>query len=109
MVLPYTETMSGATIETFPFYKSRGLGADNGIDTEAFARRLAELSVGREKLLVLLGDRSLRMPLRLQAPMKFVAAHDSFRVADLEPWLDPESRLVVARRLVREGLLRIAG
>jgi hypothetical protein len=47
------------------------------------------------------------MPLRLQAPMEFVAAHDALRVADLEPWLDEQSRLVVARRLVREGLLRI--
>jgi len=30
-----------------------------------------------------------------------------FRVADLAPWLDDESRLVLSRRLVREGLLRI--
>ena len=58
---------------------------------------------------MLLGDRSLRMPMRLQAPLEFVAAHDTFRVGDLEPWLDPDSRLVVARRLVREGLLRVAG
>jgi hypothetical protein len=29
-------------------------------------------------------------------------------VSDLSPWLDGDSRLVVARRLVREGLLRIA-
>jgi hypothetical protein len=67
------------------------------------------LRPGPEKLLVLLGDRSLRMPMRLQAPLEFVAAHDTFRVGDLEPWLDPVSRLVVARRLVREGLLRVAG
>ena len=81
-------------------------------DDTVLARRTTSACVlrpGPEKLLVLLGDRSLRMPLRLQAPMEFVAAHDSFRVADLEPWLDAESRLVVARRLVREGLLRIAG
>ena len=81
-------------------------------DDTVLARRTTSACVlrpGPEKLLVLLGDRSLRMPPRLQAPMEFVAAHDSFRVADLEPWLDAESRLVVARRLVREGLLRIAG
>ncbi|MGZ8738057.1 MAG: cupin domain-containing protein, partial [Nocardioides sp.] len=81
-------------------------------DDTVLARRMTSACVlrpGPEKLLVLLGDRSLRMPLRLQAPMEFVAAHDSFRVVDLEPWLDTESRLVVARRLVREGLLRIAG
>ena len=66
------------------------------------------LRPGPEKLVVLLGDRSLRMPLRLRAPLEFIAARDTFRVADLAPWLDPQSRLVVTRRLVREGLLRIA-
>ena len=61
-----------------------------------------------ESLVVLLGDRSLRMPARLTAPMELVASRTTFRVADLAPWLDASSRLVVARRLVREGLLRIA-
>ncbi len=48
------EVHHGATIETFPFYKGKGLGANNGIDTEGFAARLRELAEGREKLLVLL-------------------------------------------------------
>jgi lysine-specific demethylase/histidyl-hydroxylase NO66 len=61
-----------------------------------------------EKLVVLLGDRELRMPTRLLEPMQFVRDHESFTVGELAPWLDPESRLVVVRRLVREGLLRIA-
>jgi hypothetical protein len=65
--------------------------------------------VGTEAVTVLLGDRELRMPLRLAEPMAFVRDHRSFRVGELAPWLDPSSRLVVARRLVREGLLRIAG
>ncbi|HLN78069.1 MAG TPA: cupin domain-containing protein, partial [Nocardioidaceae bacterium] len=60
-----------------------------------------------ERLSVLLGDRELRMPLRLTGAMEFVRDHDTFRVGDLAPWLDEESRLVVTRRLVREGLLRI--
>ncbi len=79
-------------------------------DATVLARRPSAACVlrpGPEKLLALLGDRTLRMPLRLQAPMEFVAAHDTFRVDDLAPWLDERSRLVVARRLVREGLLRI--
>jgi hypothetical protein len=66
------------------------------------------LQPGPERLVVLLGDRELRMPLRLTEPMVHVRDHESFRVVDLAPWLDPESRLVVTRRLVREGLLRIA-
>jgi hypothetical protein len=59
------------------------------------------------RLSVLLGDRELRMPARLTEPMEFVRDHESFQVSDLSAWLDEKSRLVVARRLVREGLLRI--
>jgi bifunctional lysine-specific demethylase and histidyl-hydroxylase NO66 len=66
------------------------------------------LRPGPDRLLALLGDRTLRMPLRLQAPMEYVAAHERFAVADLAPWLDAGSRLVLARRLVREGLLRVS-
>ncbi len=65
------------------------------------------LRVDGDRLLVLLGDRALRMPVRLVDPMRYVRDHESFRVADLSPWLDAESRLVVVRRLVRAALLRI--
>ena len=84
---------------------------DDLTDDTLLARRPTAACVlrpGPDRLLVLLGDRSLRMPLRLQEPLEHVAAHPSFRVGDLAPWLDPQSRLVVTRRLVREGLLRIA-
>ncbi len=60
-----------------------------------------------DRLRVLLGDRELRMPLRLTPVLQLVRDRGAFRVAELEPWLDAESRLVVARRLVREGLLRV--
>ena len=62
---------------------------------------------GEERLTVHLGDRSLRMPLRLVPVMEFVRDAGSFRIEELSPWLDETSRLVVTRRLVREGLLRI--
>jgi lysine-specific demethylase/histidyl-hydroxylase NO66 len=65
------------------------------------------LRPGPERLSVLLGDRELRMPLRLLGPMEHVRDTTSFRVGALAPWLDEESRRVLARRLVREGLLRI--
>jgi lysine-specific demethylase/histidyl-hydroxylase NO66 len=66
------------------------------------------LRPGPDRLTVLLGDRQLRMPPRLLAVMEHVRDHPAFPVRDLSRWLDQESRLVVARRLVREGLLRIA-
>ena len=65
------------------------------------------LRPGTDRLAVLLGDRELRMPATLMAPMEFVRDHASFRVGDLAAWLDPESRLVLCRRLVREGLLTV--
>jgi bifunctional lysine-specific demethylase and histidyl-hydroxylase NO66 len=80
-------------------------------DDTVLERRPTAACVLREepdRLVVLLGDRSLRMPLRLLPVMAHVRDHRCFRVGDLDRWLDPGSRLVVARRLVREGLLRIA-
>jgi hypothetical protein len=79
-------------------------------DTTSLRRRPTAACVlrpGEERLTVHLGDRSLRMPLRLLPVMEFVRDTDAFRVEELSPWLDESSRLVVARRLVREGLLRI--
>ena len=79
-------------------------------DTLLERRRTATcvLRLEAERLVVLLGDRELRMPTRLLEAMEYLRDHDSFRVAELSPWLDESSRLVVTRRLVREGLLRIA-
>ncbi|HEX6248163.1 MAG TPA: cupin domain-containing protein [Nocardioidaceae bacterium] len=82
-------------------------GLDDGTLLERRPTAACVLRPGPERLTVLLGDRELRMPLRLLGPMELVRDSESFRVADLSPWLDEQSRLVVARRLVREGLLRI--
>jgi mannose-6-phosphate isomerase-like protein (cupin superfamily) len=62
-----------------------------------------------DKLRVLIGDRSLLMPGHLQACLEIVRTADVVRPADLAEHLDPESRLVVCRRLVREGLLEVLG
>jgi bifunctional lysine-specific demethylase and histidyl-hydroxylase NO66 len=59
----------------------------------------------QDRLEVLLGDRTLRMPARLAPVMREIVARDRLAVADLAGHLDPTSRLVLVRRLVREGLL----
>jgi len=58
-----------------------------------------------ERLEVLLGDRVLDVPARIRPALEAVRASTELRPADLP--LDEQSRLVLARRLVREGLLRV--
>ena len=58
-----------------------------------------------DRLEVLLGDRALHMPARLAPVMGAILASDRLAVADLAVHLDPPSRLVLVRRLIREGLL----
>ena len=58
-------------------------------------------------LRVLLADRELEMPLAAQAAMREVAGREQLRVSDLHVYLTPDSALVLARRLVREGLLEV--
>jgi hypothetical protein len=41
--------------------------------------------------------------------MQLIRDQDRLRPADLATWLDHESRLVLTRRLVREGLLQVDG
>jgi bifunctional lysine-specific demethylase and histidyl-hydroxylase NO66 len=60
-----------------------------------------------DRLRVLLGDRELDMPAWLDAAMAAVRERSSLRPADLAGVLDEQSRLVLCRRLVREGLLEV--
>jgi lysine-specific demethylase/histidyl-hydroxylase NO66 len=88
------------------------LGRLDGLSDSGVVRRrsasVCELRVRQGRLVAYLGDRELRMPAALEPAMRFVAGHTQFRVADLVPHLaDEASRLVLVRRLVREGLLEI--
>ena len=62
-----------------------------------------------ETVVVMLGDRELTVPARIRPALEHIAGVQRLSPADLSPWLDPESRLVLTRRLVREGLLQMAG
>ncbi len=73
------------------------------------AGAVCELRPAGDRLVVLLGDRRLEMPGWLEPAMRLVAGSETFRVRDLaEDVPDAESRAVLARRLVREGLVRPA-
>ncbi|MCA1983313.1 cupin domain-containing protein [Nocardioides nematodiphilus] len=69
-------------------------------------RRRAESAVPEGRVDMLLGDRVLTLPARLQPVLQHIRAAASFTPAELE--LDEQSRLVLCRRLVREGLLEVA-
>ena len=61
-----------------------------------------------DQLGLLLGDRELRMPAALEPVMRRISDRtEPFPVAALAGDLDEASRLVLVRRLVREGLLEI--
>jgi len=78
-------------------------------DTELCRRpgSVCVLATGGGRLRILLGDRELHVPSRLGPVMAHLREQADMRAADLAEWLDPQSRLVLVRRLVREGLLRV--
>jgi ribosomal protein L16 Arg81 hydroxylase len=90
----------------------RQLLALDELDDATVVRRrpgtTCRLAVAGDRLEVLLGDRTLAMPARLEPVMRQILDAGSFAVADLAGHLDGPSRLVVVRRLVREGLLESA-
>ncbi len=58
-----------------------------------------------EQVEVLLGDRTMTVPARIRPALDEIRARGELTPADLP--LDPESSLVLCRRLIREGLLEI--
>jgi lysine-specific demethylase/histidyl-hydroxylase NO66 len=60
-----------------------------------------------DRLEVLLGDRSLDVPARVRPALERIRERPELRPADLADLLDEQSRLVLCRRLVREGLLEV--
>ena len=60
-----------------------------------------------DRLEMLLGDRSMDVPAWLRPALDELRARPELRPADLDGTLDPQSRLVLCRRLIREGLLEV--
>jgi ribosomal protein L16 Arg81 hydroxylase len=66
----------------------------------------ARLRVAGGRLELLLGDRTLTMPATLEPAVRQVLDGDELTPGELAGHLDGPSRLVLVRRLVREGLLQ---
>ena len=86
---------------------------DDGSVVTRRPESICELVVKPDRLVALLGDRALEMPVRLEAAMRQVARlGDDAGLAgrELAQHLpDAASRAVLVRRLVREGVLTIVG
>ncbi len=86
------------------------LAARDLTDTTSLRRRPGHPCVlvpEGDRLRVLLGDRELLVPAHLDAALDVVRAAGTLCPADLSEHLDEQSRLVLCRRLVREGLLEV--
>jgi ribosomal protein L16 Arg81 hydroxylase len=80
------------------------------LDTPLERRRtvIADLSEAQDGLRLSFEGRVLTLPAFLRDDLEFLLETDeSFRAGDLPGRLDNEGRLVLVRRLVREGLLRL--
>lgn len=89
----------------------RLLALDQVEDESVVTRRRGSMCVLETidgELSVLLGDRELRMPGRLEPAMGLLAGGGNVVISDL-PGLDKAGRLVLVRRLIREGLLEVIG
>jgi len=83
------------------------------LDVEtSLARRetvIFDLVIGDQNAALSFEGRDLRFPARIGSELEFLAATEGpFRLADLPGRLDDAGRLVLGRRLVREGFLRIS-
>ena len=79
-------------------------------DASSVRRRegsICRLGTDEDGLEVLLADRRLRMPAELEPALRRLTHGTPLRVGDLADLLDEPSRLVLVRRLVREGLLEV--
>jgi lysine-specific demethylase/histidyl-hydroxylase NO66 len=70
---------------------------------------VCRMSAEGERLVALLGDRRLDMPAELGPVLARLISGQAVKLADLDDEIDEKSRLVLVRRLVREGLLEVVG
>lgn len=80
---------------------------DDGTRLRRRPDAVCHLTLEDGSLHVTLGQRELRMPAALEPVLRRIAAaSEPFAIGDLADVMDEDSRLVLARRLVREGLLQ---
>ncbi len=69
-------------------------------------RLLFQLRTEGERIKLAFHGNEMSLPVHAEEPLRFALTTPSFRVRDLPGELDDEGKLVLVRRLVREGLVR---
>lgn len=79
-------------------------------DSVVVARSMTGPAVTRssDRVVVSLPDRRIDVPAAVEAPVRMLVDGTPHAVRDLAPFLDERSRLVLVRRFVREGVLRLS-
>lgn len=65
------------------------------------------ITVEASGVVLVLGDRCVRLPTRVEPAVRWLLAQERCAVGDLAPFLDHDGRQVLVSRLVRESLLMI--
>lgn len=84
------------------------LALDSLSDASVVRRRRGAVCVldrAGDRVVLTLGDRELILPALAAPALEALVEKGTFPVADLSPHLDRDGRLVLVRRLIREGLL----
>jgi hypothetical protein len=84
------------------------LSLDALSDASVIGRRRGAVCVTRideDDLVLTLGDRKVVMPSFAEPAVEYLLTNDPCSVGDLAPFLDQAGRLVLVKRLIREGLL----
>ena len=66
-----------------------------------------QLTTDDEHVLLWFHGKVIRMPAYLERDLRFISGAEQFTADDLPGELDPSSRLVLLRRLLREGFLTV--
>lgn len=68
-------------------------------------RTSCQVAGNGDRVALVLGDRTVRLPARVAPAVRWIATQDRFAVGDLASFLDEGGRRVLVSRLIREALL----
>jgi lysine-specific demethylase/histidyl-hydroxylase NO66 len=87
--------------------RARSIGLQTVLERRRGLRCLVRIAGGRARLEF--GENRVDGPVTIEPALRFIARHDRFSVAELPDDLTDGSKVVLARRLVLEGLLTVDG